>query len=161
MENIDILDLEFSLISEQETAPIASELYEWKFFFDRKLLHIFYSDGDAKKISWAIQTNDSVSKEFREHIGTYKDKVTNLQSKYIALHVGLFWAIGVFIIKNEDAIKIKLDKKIMYDHLESNLKSCDDLIQKRIQFIQQLIKQRNLKIEFQIIEEKQNLAKID
>ncbi|WP_316504719.1 hypothetical protein [Nitrosopumilus sp.] len=102
-----------------------------------------------------------MSKEFREHIGTYKDKVTNLQSKYIALHVGLFWAIGVFIIKNEDAIKIKLDKKIMYDHLESNLKSCDDLIQKRIQFIQQLIKQRNLKIEFQIIEEKQNLAKID
>jgi len=43
--------------------------------------------------------------------------VTSLQSKYIALHVGLFWGIGIFIIKNEDIVKIKLDEKIMYDHL--------------------------------------------
>ena len=123
--------------------------------------HIFYSDGNAKKISWAIQTNNSTSKECREHVKIYKDKVTDLQSTFIALHVGLFWAIGVFIIKNEDTIKIKLDKKIMYEHFESNLKPRDELIQKRIQFIQQLIKQRKLEIEFDIIEENQNLAKIN
>ena len=91
----------------------------------------------------------------------YKDKVTDLQSKYIALHVGLFWAIGVFIIKNEDTVKVKMDKKIMHEHLESDLKPHDELIQKRIQFIRQLIKQRNLKTEFEVIEERQNLAKIN
>ena len=89
----------------------------------------------------------------------YKDKVTDLQSKYIALHVGLFWAIGVFVIKNEDIVKIRLDDKIIYEHLKSKTIPEDDLIQKRIQFINQLIKQRKLKIEFEIVEESQNLAR--
>ena len=34
-----------------------------------------------------------------------------MQSKYVALHVALFWGIGTFNIKNKDSIKIKLDKK--------------------------------------------------
>ena len=89
----------------------------------------------------------------------YKDKVTDLQSKYIALHVGLFWAIGVFVIKNEDIVKIRLDDKIIYEHLKSKTIPEDGLIQKRIQFINQLIKQRKLKIEFEIVEESQNLAR--
>ena len=123
--------------------------------------HVFYSDGDAKKISWIIQTNDSIVEQNREHVEIYKDKVTNLQSKYVALHVGLFWAIGVFIIKNEDTIKIKLDEKIMYDQLTTNLKIEDDFIKKRIQFIRQLIEQRKLKIEFELIDAGKNLAKKD
>lgn len=89
----------------------------------------------------------------------YKDKVTNTQSKYIALHVGLFWGIGVFIIKNEDSIKIKLDEKIMYDQFTSNLKIKDDFIKKKIEFIRQLIEQRKLKIEFEIIDVDKNLAR--
>ena len=88
----------------------------------------------------------------------YKDKVTNIQSKYIALHVGLFWGIGVFIIKNEDSIKIKLDEKVMYNHFTVNSKIEDELIQKRIQFIRQLVKQRKLKIDFEIIDKSNNLA---
>ena len=123
--------------------------------------HVFYLDGDAKKISWIIQTNDSIVEQNREHVEIYKDKVTNLQSKYVALHVGLFWAIGVFIIKNEDTIKIKLDEKIMYDQLTTNLKIEDDFIKKRIQFIRQLIEQRKLKIEFELIDAGKNLAKKD
>ena len=89
----------------------------------------------------------------------YKDKVTSLQSKYVALHVGLFWGIGVFIIKNEDDIKIKLDEKIMYDQLTSNPKIEDEFIEKRIQFIRQLIKQRKLKIEFELVDTDKNLAR--
>ncbi len=85
--------------------------------------------------------------------------MTNLQSKYIALHIGLFWGIGIFLIKNEDIIKIKLDEKIMYDQFTSNLKIEDKFIQKRIQFIRQLIEQRKLKIEFETIDEGDNLAK--
>ncbi len=123
------------------------------------MYHIFYLDGDAKKISWIIQTKDSIVKQNREHADIYKNKVTSLQSKYIALHVGLFWGIGIFIIKNEDAIKIKLDEKIMYQHFTSNLKIQDEFIEKRIRFIRQLIEQRKLKIEFEKIDTDKNLAK--
>ena len=121
--------------------------------------HIFYLYGNTEKISWVINTDNSTYKEYRDHIDMYKDKVTNLQSKYIALHVGLFWAIGVFVIKNEDTVNIRLDEKIMCEQLKSKIISKDSLIQKRIQFIKQLIKQRELKIEFEIIEENRNLAK--
>ncbi len=100
------------------------------------MYHVFYSDGDEKKISWVIQTKDSTVEQNRVHADIYKDKVTSLQSKYIALHVGLFWGVGVFIIKNKDIVKIKLDEKIMYDHFTSNLK-----------------------IEFEIIDTDKNLAR--
>ncbi len=82
-----------------------------------------------------------------------------MQSKYITLHVGLFWGIGVFIIKNEDTVKIKLDEKIMYDHFKSSLKIEDEFIEKRIQPIKKLIEQRKLNIEFEIINTEKNLAK--
>ena len=102
--------------------------------------HIFYSYGNARKISWVIKTNNIINNQERDHTETYKDKVTDIQSKYIALHVGLFWGIGVFIIKNGDSIKIKLDEKRMHDHFKSNAKIEDGSIQKRIQFIRQLEK---------------------
>ena len=121
--------------------------------------HVFYSDGSTKKISWVIKTNNSTVEQNRNHVDLYKDKVTILQSKYIALHVGLFWGIGVFIIKNEDRLKIKLDEKIMYDQFTSNSKIEDELIEKRIQFIRQLMTQRKLKTEFELIGTDENLAR--
>ena len=120
--------------------------------------HIFYSDGNAKIISWLIQTNDSIIDQNREHVDIYKDKISNIQSKYVALHIGLFWGIGVFVIKNEDYIKIKLDDKIMFEQLTANLKIKDEFIQNRIKFINQLIVQRKLKIEFELILQNDNLA---
>jgi len=123
------------------------------------LHHVFYSDGNTKKISWVIQTNDSIVEQNRVHADIYKDKVTSLQSKYVALHVGLFWGVGVFIIKNRDIIKIKLDEKMMYEHFTSNLKIEDEFIEKRIQFIRQLIEQRKLNIEFQMIDTDKNMAR--
>lgn len=123
------------------------------------MYHVFYPYGDEKKISWVIQTNDSTVEQNKDHVDIYKDKVTSVQSKYIALHVGLFWGIGIFIIKNEDVIKIKLDEKIMYDHFTSNSKIEDEFIEKRIRFIRQLIEQRKLKIEFEMIDTNENLAR--
>ena len=120
--------------------------------------HIFYSDGNAKKVSWLIQTNDSIIDQNREHVDIYKDKISNIQSKYVALHIGLFWGLGVFVIKNEDHLKIKLDDKIMFEQLTANLKIKDEFIQNRIKFINQLIAQRKLKIEFELISQKDNLA---
>ena len=120
--------------------------------------HVFYSDGNTKRVSWLIQTNDSIIDQNREHVDIYKDKISNIQSKYVALHIGLFWGIGVFVIKNEDHVKIKIDDKIMFEQLTTNLKIKDEFIQNRIKFINQLIVQRKLKIKFELILQKDNLA---
>ena len=113
--------------------------------------HIFYFDGDKEKISWKIETGNSITEQNREHVQMYKNKVTNLQSKYIAFHVGLFWAIGLFIIKNEDRIKVICNEKEMFEHFKLNKEVNDEFIKNRMRFIKQLILQRKLKIEFELV----------
>ncbi len=120
--------------------------------------HVLFFDGDTKRISWVIQTNNSTIEQKREHVDIYLDKVTIRQSKYIGLHVGIFWGIGTFIIKNQDVVKIAIDDKIMYDHLSTNQKNYDKFIEKRAEFIKQLIKQRKLKIQYEMIPREKNLA---
>jgi len=123
------------------------------------LHHIFYLDGNAQRVSWVILTKDSIFEQSREHVEIYRDKISNLQSKYIALHIGLFWAIGVFIIKNEDHIKIKLDDKKMFDQLTSNEEIKDEFCKNKVKFTKQLISQRKLEIEFEFIQQENNLSK--
>lgn len=120
--------------------------------------HVLFFDGDTKRISWIIQTNNSIIEQKREHVDIYLDKVTIRQSKYIGLHVGIFWGIGTFIIKNHDVVKIAIDDKIMYEHLSTNQKNDDKFIEKRAEFIRQLIKQRKLKIQYEMIPREKNLA---
>ena len=121
--------------------------------------HVFYSDGNSTKISWIIQTEDTSVEQSREHVEIYKNKITDLQSKYVALHIGLFWGIGVFIIKNEDSLKIKIDEKPMFDQLNGNEKTNDEFIQNRIKFINQLISQRKLKVQYELINQETNPTK--
>ena len=120
--------------------------------------HILYSDGNLKKISWVIQTNESFISQTRIQTENYKNKITKIQSKYVALHIVLFWGIGTFNIKNEDFIKIEVDEKIMYEQLKMKTIIQDEFIKNRIRFIQSFIKQRKLKVEFEIINSKNNLA---
>lgn len=120
--------------------------------------HVLFFDGNSKRISWVIQTNDSIIEQKREHAEDYLDKVTNQQSKYIGLHIGIFWGIGTFIIKNEDTVKITTDDKAVFDHLSSNQKSDDEFIERRIFFIRQLLEQRKLKIKYELIPPEKNLA---
>lgn len=120
--------------------------------------HILFFDGDSKRISWVIQTDNSIVEQKREHAEIYLDKVTDQQSKYIGLHIGIFWGIGTFIIKNEDIVKITTDDKTVYEHLISNQKSNDEFIEKRTFFIRQLIEQRKLKIKYNLVESNRNLA---
>ena len=120
--------------------------------------HILYLDGNFNNISWIIQTNEAVMPQSRKHTENHKNKITKIQSKYVALHAALFWGIGTFIIKNEDIIKIKLDEKIMYEHLKLKIITDDDFIKNKIKFIQMFIKQRKLKVEFEIINLENNLA---
>ena len=119
---------------------------------------ILYSDGDLRKISWIIQTSQTVISQNRKHTENYKDKITKIQSKYVALHVALFWGIGTFNIKNKDSIKIKLDKKIMYQQLKTQISIQDEFTKNKIKFIQSFIKQRKLKVEFELINSQNNLA---
>ena len=120
--------------------------------------HILYLDGNLSNISWVIQTNETIVSQSRKHTENYKNRITKIESKYVALHVALFWGIGKFIIKNEDAIKIKLDEKIMYEQLKLKIMINADFIENKIKFIQMLIKQRKLKVEFEIIDLENNLA---
>ena len=120
--------------------------------------HILYSDGNFNNISWVIQTNETVTSQSRKHVENHKNKITKIQSKYVALHTALFWGIGTFIIKNEDSIKIKLDEKIMHEQLKLKIMTEDDFIKNKIKFIQMFIRQRKLKVEFEIINLENNLA---
>jgi hypothetical protein len=88
----------------------------------------------------------------------YNDKITKIQAKYVALHVALFWGIGTFNIKNKDSIKIKLDKKIMCQQLKTQISIQDEFIKNKIKFIQSFIKQRKLRVEFELINSQNNLA---
>ena len=119
---------------------------------------ILYSDGDLRKISWIIQTSQTVISQNRKHTENYKDKITKIQSKYVALHVALFWGIGTFNIKNEDSIKIKLDEEIIYQQLKMKIPIQDEFIKNKIKFIENFIKQRKLKVEFEKINFEKNLA---
>jgi hypothetical protein len=122
------------------------------------LEHRFFSDGTTKRISWIIQTGNSNVEQTREQAEIYLNKVNDEQAKYIALHVGIFWGIGTFIIKNEDSVNVMLDSKSMYEHLANDSKNSDSFSQTRSEFIKQLIVQRKLQIKYQLIESNRNLA---
>ena len=109
-------------------------------------------------ISWIIQTNELSIYQNRKHTGNYNNKITKIQSKYVALHVALFWGIGTFKIKNKDSIKIKLDEKIMHQQLKMKIATPDEFIKNKIKFIESLMKQRKLKVQFEIINLEDNLS---
>lgn len=121
--------------------------------------HNFYFDGDSKKIAWSIRSDGKTIEQSRIHADIYLDRVSDLQSKYIAFHVGIFWSIGVFIIKNKDRIKIMIDSKEMYEHLNSDKLVNDEFIKKRTFFIKKLIEQRKLKTEYELVSPEKNIAK--
>lgn len=120
--------------------------------------HNLFSDGNQKRISWIIQSGESTDEQERDHGDRYLEKVTDEQSKYITLHVGIFWGIGRFIIKNEDTVNVMLDSKSMYDHLKGNTETSDIFIENRTWFLNQLIEQRKLDIRYHLIDPKENLA---
>ena len=120
--------------------------------------HVFFCDGNQKRISWIIQSDDSNVEQFREQAEIYLDKVSVIQSKYIALHAGIFWCIGRFIIKNGDTVKVMLDTKPMFEYLTGGNTNADSFIEARTNFLNQLINQRKLVVRYEIIEPQQNIA---
>ena len=117
-----------------------------------------FCDGNQKRISWIIKSENSTEEEDRDHADQYLDKVTDEQSKYIALHVGIFWGIGRFVIQNEDTVNVMLDSKPMYKHLTEEFENSDEFIEKRTWYLKELISQRKLKIKYHLIERQEDLA---
>jgi hypothetical protein len=123
--------------------------------------HVYFFDGNKKRISWVIQNEKTKIEQHREHAENYLDLVSVEQSKYIALHVGIFWCIGRFIIKNGDVVKIMIDSRSIYDHLSNNTPITDTFIEIRTGFIKQLIDQRKLVIKYELIKPEQNIATLN
>ena len=125
--------------------------------------HELFFDGTTSEYSWSIKTEDKTVNQIREHPPAYLsggklDVKNNLESKFIALHVGIYWGLGVFIIKDSDTVNVMCDSKEMYEILVNNQKIDSQIINDKIHFINQLTDHRNLKINFRVIEPETNLA---
>ena len=125
--------------------------------------HKLFLDGTKTKFSWIIQTGEQVKKEFRIHPPAYYsgyklDVKNNEQSKFIALHVGLYWGIGVYIIKDGDMVDVMCDSEKMYNILTLNHKVDDQIINDKINFINLFIEQRKLVVNYHLIDSDKNPA---
>jgi len=105
--------------------------------------------GNAEMIAWEL-AGDRSSRQYRRHADIYFKKVSNEQSRYIALHVGLFWCIGTFRIKNTDTVNVMISSKTMFEHLQSGTKANDDFVAVRTEFINKLARQRKLSIRYRL-----------
>ena len=125
--------------------------------------HELFFDGTTEKYTWSIKTGNSVVDQTRVHPPAYlsggKLDVSNTEeSKFIALHVGIYWGLGVFIIKDYDVVNVMCDSNEMYEILIKKIITNNQLINDKIYFINQLTNHRNLKIKYQFIESEKNLA---
>ena len=120
--------------------------------------HELFFDGTVKKYSWSIRTGDEIVNQIREHPPAYlsggklnvKDST---ESKFIALHVGIYWGLGVFIIKDYDTVNVMCTSNDMYQIL-SHISSTDNqIINDKVHFVEQLTNHRNLKINYQITQQ--------
>ncbi|MFM8659535.1 MAG: hypothetical protein ACKOCQ_06350 [Candidatus Nitrosotenuis sp.] len=122
------------------------------------MMHSIFCDGNAKRISWSIKTDQSITEQFREQAEIYVDQVSDIQATYIALHVAIFWGIGVFIIKNGDTLRIQLESDEMIRHLSTDQISNDSLMEDKKKFINMLSAQRSLLYQYEKITHEQNIA---
>jgi len=125
--------------------------------------HELFFDGNLEEYSWSIKTGKAIINQIREHPPAYLsggklDIKTNEESKFVALHVGIYWGLGVFIIKDFDKVHIMCDSKEMYEILIQQHKTSDQLIDDKIHFINQLVGHRNLKLEYHLMDPTKNIA---
>jgi len=127
------------------------------------LEHELFFDGNLKDYSWSIKTGKEVVSQIREHPPAYlsggKLEIQNKEeSRFVALHVGIYWGLGVFIIKDFDKIHVMCDSKEMYEILIQQYKTENQIIDDKIHFINQLVGHRNLKLEYRLINPTNNIA---
>ena len=125
--------------------------------------HDIFFDGNVKEYSWSIKTNDKVADQIRKHPPAFRsggklDIKNNEESRFVALHVGIYWGLGVNIIKDNDVVNVMCDSKIMFEIMTGAEKIDNDIINDKVYFINQLTNLRKLKLNYQLIESKENIA---
>ena len=125
--------------------------------------HDIFFDGNVKEYSWSIKTNDKVADQIREQPPAFRsggklDIKNNEESRFVALHVGIYWGLGVNIIKDNDVVNVMCDSKIMFEIMTGAEKIDNDIINDKVYFINQLTNLRKLKLNYQLIESKENIA---
>ena len=125
--------------------------------------HDIFFDGNVKEYSWSIKTKDKVADQIREHPPAFRsggklDIKNNEESRFVALHVGIYWGLGVNIIKDNDVVNVMCDSKIMFEIMTGAEKIDNDIINDKVYFINQLTNLRKLKLNYQLIESKENIA---
>ncbi len=125
--------------------------------------HDIFFDGNVKEYSWTIRTGEKLAEQIRAHPPAYLsggklDVKATEESKFIALHIGIYWGLGVHIIKDDDHINVMCDSKVMYEIFTEGKKSNNQIINDKIHFINQLTEHRKLKMKFQLIDTKENLS---
>ena len=125
--------------------------------------HELFFDGNLKEYSWSIKTEKEVVSQIREHPPAYLsggklEIQNNEESRFVALHVGIYWGLGVFIIKDFDKIHVMCDSKEMYEILIRQYKTENQIIDDKIHFINQLVGHRNLKLEYHLVKPTNNIA---
>jgi len=127
------------------------------------LKHELFFDGNLKEYSWSIKTGKKIINQIRAHPAAYlsggKLDIKNKgESRFVALHVGIYWGLGVFIIKDFDKIDVMCGSKEMYEILIQQHKTLNQIIDDKIHFINQLVGHRNLKLEYHLINPTKNIA---
>ena len=125
--------------------------------------HELFFDGNLKEYSWSIKTGEEIVNQIREHPPAYlsggKLEINDHEeSRFVALHVGIYWGLGVFIVKDFDKIHVMCDSKEMYEILIQQYKTKNQIIDDKIHFINQLVGHRNLKLEYHLINPIKNIA---
>lgn len=120
------------------------------------MIHKLYTDGDAYRISWVIRTDQKNLIQHRNQAGIYRGVISDIQAKFIALHVGLFWGVGVFAIKKGDHVNMMIDNTCMIPYLVDG--TSDKFIGHRIRFVNLLIAQRGLTADIKSIKSSKNIA---
>ena len=125
--------------------------------------HDIFFDGNVKEYSWSIKTGNEIADQIREHPPAFRSGgklniKNNEESKFVALHVGIYWGLGVNIIKDTDKVNVMCDSASMFEIMSKGKKSDNEIITDKVYFINQLTNLRKLKIDFHLIESQKNIA---
>ena len=125
--------------------------------------HEIFFDGNTKEYSWSIKTENNIADQIRKHPPAFRSGgklniTNNEESKFVALHVGIYWGLGVNIIKDNDVVNVMCDSEIMFGIMTKGEKNDNEIINDKVYFINQLTNLRKLKINYKFIESKKNIA---
>ncbi len=110
--------------------------------------HTVHVAGNGHFIAWAHSSIDGIrtALESRPHVSIYEG-ISDEESTYVAAHVGLFWCIGTFRIKNGQSVHI-VASKLKAPSMFTGKIPQSKLVAEKIHFIKELCNRRNIQISY-------------